>query len=220
MSQALTTGFDRRRGLMVGCLVLGALDLAFIDGVALPRVMGGRSIGRSSGEGRPPPAPPALHPGGEPAVLGRPLAEKSGLLPRAGGEVGRGRPSPANRPLAPTIVPTAVLELTIHFTPADASLGARVVAAVDALAARAADHPGWTFLLHGHADARGDEAFNARLSELRAATVAAHLEAAGVPAARLRTAAFGATRPLAAGDDPRSRRLNRRVEIFIVRGGS
>jgi outer membrane protein OmpA-like peptidoglycan-associated protein len=130
-----------------------------------------------------------------------------------------GRPSSGNRPPAPTIVPTPALELTIHFTPADASLGARARAAVDALAARAADHPGWTFVLHGHADARGDEAFNARLSDLRAATVAAHLEAAGVPAARLRTAAFGATRPLAAGDDPRSRRLNRRVEIFVVRGG-
>jgi len=195
MSHALNTGFDRRRDLMVACLVLGALDLVFVDGVALPRV----TDWRSSVE-RPPP-------------------QHEALLPRAAAEARRGRPSFDARRSSPTIVPTPALELTVHFAPADASLGGRAGAAIEALAARAAAHPGWTFVVSGHADTGGDETFNARLSELRTATVAARLEAAGVPASRLQTLAFGAARPLGAGDDPRSRRLNRRVEIFVVRGG-
>jgi outer membrane protein OmpA-like peptidoglycan-associated protein len=109
--------------------------------------------------------------------------------------------------------------MTIHFKPAEAALTAPARAAVDGLAATAAAHPGWTFAVNGHADARGEADFNERLSELRAAAVAARLEGAGVPGSRLATTAFGSTRPLAAGDDPRSLRRNRRVEIFIVRGG-
>jgi peptidoglycan-associated lipoprotein len=205
MSHALATGSERR-GLMAACLLLGAADLAFIDAVALPRVMGRPSVGTPSREGHPPPTPPAAR------------GERSALLPREAGEVGRGSPSHEDAPRAPTIVPTPALELTIHFTTADATLAPRARAAIDELAAGAAAHGGWSFIVNGHADARGEADFNVRLSELRAAAVAARLEAAGIPVSRLRTTAYGASRPLATGEDRSSLRRNRRAEILIVRG--
>jgi outer membrane protein OmpA-like peptidoglycan-associated protein len=214
----------QRRGLVAVCLALGAVDLAFIDAVALPRVMAARSAGVAVGtslvEAPPPPTPPA------------PRAESPtpALLPRAAGEAGRGSPATSDRQLAtndrppatedrpPASIPTPSLALTIHFTTGDASLDGHARAAIDALAAQSVRHRGWTFTVNGHADARGEDGFNAKLSGQRAAAVVARLEGAGVPRSQLRAAAFGSTRPLATGDDPRSLRRNRRVEILIARG--
>jgi OOP family OmpA-OmpF porin len=72
-------------------------------------------------------------------------------------------------------------------------------------------------ILAGHADVRegkGDEAVG--LSQQRASMVREYLIAAGVPADRVRTMAFGHTRPAYDGSDP----VNRRVEItFAPTGG-
>jgi outer membrane protein OmpA-like peptidoglycan-associated protein len=244
MNQALSVQrSDRpRRALVAACLVLGLADLVFIDAVALPRALGreplfrlrgGRpavaaaSSGASSEEGHPPPnLPPPADGRGEgagplgreaPAVsgsLGREAPLGSGLLPRArAGEVGRGALAREDSPQA---APT--LALTIHFATGRAALTPRARAAVDELMARADAHPGWTFAVHGHADARGDAALNQRLSAERAQAVAARLAAAGLSSSRLQTTSFGSARPVAEGDQPDTLRRNRRVEILIVRG--
>jgi outer membrane protein OmpA-like peptidoglycan-associated protein len=239
--------FDRqRRALMVTCLLLGAADLAFVNGVALPRVMGvpplfslrglpgagaAAPLVADQGVGHPPPnlSPPADGRGEEsgPRVRAGEVG-RGPLLPRVrAGEVGRGRPSssdpppapPAEAPAAePAPAPTPTLELTIHFSTAGTALSARARAAVDAVAERAAAHPRWTLAVQGHADARGDAARNERLSVQRARAVAARLQEDGLPEARLQTKSFGATRPVARGDEPEALRRNRRVEILIVRG--
>jgi outer membrane protein OmpA-like peptidoglycan-associated protein len=68
----------------------------------------------------------------------------------------------------------------------------------------------------GHTDDVGAEALNWELSQRRADAVANYLEAQGISGQRLRTEGRGATEPRAANDSNLSRRLNRRVEIYIA----
>ena len=65
----------------------------------------------------------------------------------------------------------------------------------------------------GHTDAVGGAAANQRLSEARAASVAAYLVENGVAAARVRATGYGEARPVASNDTDRGRRLNRRIEF-------
>lgn len=116
---------------------------------------------------------------------------------------------------APTV---RSLELTLNFDTGQTALKLRARRQLDALALQAAAHPDWKISIEGHADARGDDELNERLSEARARQVARRLQAQELPARRLRTAAFGATKPLVDGTDRESLKRNRRVEIFIVRG--
>jgi len=71
-------------------------------------------------------------------------------------------------------------------------------------------HPEYTLLIAGHTDNRGPKAYNQRLSEARARTVAQLLEANGVPKSQLRISAMGDTVPMV---DPTDYRHNRRVEF-------
>ena len=54
------------------------------------------------------------------------------------------------------------------------------------------------------------------LSAARAVSVAEHLRAVGLQPSRLGVAAYGATQPIAANASRATRRLNRRVEVFVV----
>ena len=67
------------------------------------------------------------------------------------------------------------------------------------------------FLIAGHTDAVGGDAYNQRLSERRAQAVRAFLAASGVEAGRLVTIGYGRSRPA----DPANRTggVNRRVEV-------
>lgn len=65
----------------------------------------------------------------------------------------------------------------------------------------------------GHTDSVGGAAGNQRLSEARAASVAAYLVTNGVSATRVRATGFGEDRPVASNDTERGRRLNRRIEF-------
>ncbi|MEO0683040.1 MAG: OmpA family protein [Pseudomonadota bacterium] len=68
----------------------------------------------------------------------------------------------------------------------------------------------------GHADAVGSDAYNQQLSERRARAVAGVLQRRGVDAARIETAGFGESRPVASNDTEEGRARNRRVEILVV----
>jgi OmpA-OmpF porin, OOP family len=54
------------------------------------------------------------------------------------------------------------------------------------------------------------------LSEQRAAAVLAHLVSAGVPATRVQSAGFGATKPVTPNDTTENRAKNRRIEFVII----
>ncbi|MGK7863673.1 OmpA family protein [Falsiroseomonas sp. E2-1-a4] len=67
----------------------------------------------------------------------------------------------------------------------------------------------------GHADRSGTPQYNQRLSERRAAAVAAELERRGVPRAAMAIQAFGESRPLVPTADGVREPQNRRVEIVL-----
>ena len=67
--------------------------------------------------------------------------------------------------------------------------------------------------IEGHTDSIGQPAFNQRLSGERAEAVKAWLVANGIDAARLQTAGFGDTRPVADNGTDAGRAKNRRVEL-------
>ncbi|MGY2734521.1 OmpA family protein [Sphingomonas sp. UYP23] len=70
--------------------------------------------------------------------------------------------------------------------------------------------------IYGHTDSVGSDAYNQRLSERRAASVAAYLAGHGVNRARLGTKGFGKAQPIASNETPEGQAANRRVEIKIV----
>lgn len=89
-----------------------------------------------------------------------------------------------------------------------------------------AGHAGAPIRIAGHTDSKGNDAYNLRLSERRAAAVATWLTAnAGVAANQVETEGRGEVEPVAPNatpdgrDDPEGRQKNRRVEITIRTGG-
>jgi outer membrane protein OmpA-like peptidoglycan-associated protein len=75
------------------------------------------------------------------------------------------------------------------------------------------EHPEWASVrIEGHADERGDEAFNRELSERRAVRVSAVLAEYGIAAERMEIVGYGEARPREAGVHD----LNRRVEFVMI----
>jgi outer membrane protein OmpA-like peptidoglycan-associated protein len=82
------------------------------------------------------------------------------------------------------------------------------------------DNPDITHLLiEGHTNARGSSAYNQRLSEARARTVASWMVDSGLPAGMMIPRGFGEDRPLVEDDHPDAMAINRRVEFIVLRGG-
>jgi outer membrane protein OmpA-like peptidoglycan-associated protein len=76
------------------------------------------------------------------------------------------------------------------------------------------DHPELRISIEGHTDSDGDEAFNEDLSRRRAASVKQYLvDTYDVDPARLETAGYGESRPVAPNDTPEGKQQNRRVEL-------
>ena len=95
------------------------------------------------------------------------------------------------------------------------STGRKALAAVEQLCRQ---HPEWELLqVEGHADERGDLAYNQRLSEERSEQVRKVLLELGFDDKKVAAKGFGATRPRAQGHDEESWRLNRRVELVVIR---
>jgi outer membrane protein OmpA-like peptidoglycan-associated protein len=70
--------------------------------------------------------------------------------------------------------------------------------------------------VEGHTDSRASEAYNQKLSERRADSVAEYLEKGGVAKSRLSTVGFGEAQPVATNDTAAGRQENRRVELRIT----
>lgn len=77
------------------------------------------------------------------------------------------------------------------------------------------NYPQKTISIEGHTDAVGSHAYNDRLSEARARSVAVALEDQGVSSRRMSVRGFGETRPIASNDTSSGRERNRRVEVII-----
>jgi outer membrane protein OmpA-like peptidoglycan-associated protein len=76
-------------------------------------------------------------------------------------------------------------------------------------------YPNTTIAVEGFTDSTGSAAYNERLSERRASSVANYLENLGVRGSRVDTIGYGESRPRASNNTASGRQLNRRVEIHV-----
>lgn len=86
---------------------------------------------------------------------------------------------------------------------------------LDRLARFMTEYPERTVLIEGHTDSRGDEQYNADLSQRRADAVRDALLDRAVASARIQTRGLGEGIPVASNDTSAGRQQNRRVEVII-----
>jgi outer membrane protein OmpA-like peptidoglycan-associated protein len=109
-----------------------------------------------------------------------------------------------------------VIDDVIHFEFNSPRIRRRSTGLVQKVAAFISANPDIVELsIEGHADARGTEQYNQKLSEERAESTRAMLVRFGVDESRLRIVGFGKSKPLVATPLPEQR--NRRVEFIVVR---
>jgi len=72
-----------------------------------------------------------------------------------------------------------------------------------------------TIVVEGHADNRGDDAYNQKLGLQRAQTVMNELASFGIDPSRMSTASIGESKPLIEHDTAWARAINRRVEFQV-----
>ncbi len=77
-------------------------------------------------------------------------------------------------------------------------------------------YPDIIYEIAGHTDFIGSEAYNQRLSEKRAKSVASHLRARGIPRANLVTIGYGESDPVASNETEAGQALNRRAEDRVL----
>lgn len=105
----------------------------------------------------------------------------------------------------------------IYFETDSAEIQRRSGPIVDAVAATLIGNPQITKIeIQGHADERGDDGYNLRLTSDRAAAVLDALMHRGVDPQRMRSAGYGERCPLQEGHDEAAWEKNRRVEFKIL----
>lgn len=109
-----------------------------------------------------------------------------------------------------------LLALRVHFAFDRSELDGAAAAVLAQLAFVMREHPELRVELQGHADRRGSNAYNDRLSRARAASVRDFLVAAGISESRLVLRALGKAMPLIDGQGEREFALNRRVEFIVL----
>lgn len=105
------------------------------------------------------------------------------------------------------------IALYINFDTDKAALRDDGKPAVEEIARLLKNNPGLKISVEGHTDNSGDAKRNKALSEQRAATIVTALKGAGIEAARLKSAGFGADKPIADNRTEDGRAHNRRVEL-------
>ena len=186
------------RAVLAASLGLGVVDVVWINAALLPEVRAGAE----------PTAPP-------PVVTAVAIPARVATTAAAPTEVA----TPAEPAVEPVVEP-AVPEVTprvVYFGTRSAELDdAALVTLRDLAAELPADAE---IVLEGHADHRGGESLNRRLSKERAHTVANQLAELGVPRAQMRIRYVGEAYATHVGRDAEVWR-DRRVEIEIHSGGT
>jgi outer membrane protein OmpA-like peptidoglycan-associated protein len=108
------------------------------------------------------------------------------------------------------------LDIEVYFRTGESTLDERVVGRVERLGKLMQEFDDFAIVVEGHADPRGEEAFNEQLSAERAASVRAALIASGLPADRISTRAAGERDSGATEGDLDAMALERRVDLSIV----
>ena len=98
-----------------------------------------------------------------------------------------------------------------------AEINPQSFAELDMLVARLNEYPLMEIQLEGHTDPLGNAQANMQLSQDRVDAVKAYLTGKGVVGTRIKTQAYGGTKPLSTEDTPEAHRMNRRVEVRILK---
>ncbi len=125
---------------------------------------------------------------------------------------------------APTAVPrveapeafAGALLLRLHFEKNSIDLDAETHVDILSAVQPYLGQPGARFLVQSHTDNTGTPLLNEQISALRAGLVGEALRRMGLPTGAIETRGLGEASPLAPNSTEEGRRLNRRVEIFIV----
>ncbi|MFD1144130.1 OmpA family protein [Larkinella insperata] len=88
---------------------------------------------------------------------------------------------------------------------------------LDSLVALMNRNPGMEIELAGHTDNVGDPRLNVALAQKRVDAVKSYLVNKGIQSARIQTKAYGGSKPIADNSREETRRLNRRVEVTILK---
>jgi len=104
----------------------------------------------------------------------------------------------------------------IMFDVNKATLKPESMGVINEIAALMKEHQDLKFSIEGHTDGDGDDAYNLKLSEQRAAAVKEALATAGVNGARLQAKGMGETKPVSDNTTPEGKANNRRVEFVKI----
>jgi outer membrane protein OmpA-like peptidoglycan-associated protein len=79
------------------------------------------------------------------------------------------------------------------------------------------ENPAMQIQLEGHTDYRGSKKLNMELSKQRVTAVKSYLIGKGIPTKRIRTKAYGGSKPLVREQSIEASEINRRVEVRILK---
>jgi outer membrane protein OmpA-like peptidoglycan-associated protein len=119
----------------------------------------------------------------------------------------------AAKDLMDAITAQGYVALDVHFDTSKATVKAESLPLLDQVVAMLKAAPALKLSVEGHTDNKGAEAENKALSEGRAKAVMTYLVGKGIPAARLSSAGFGTSKPVADNRSEEGRAKNRRVEL-------
>jgi outer membrane protein OmpA-like peptidoglycan-associated protein len=108
------------------------------------------------------------------------------------------------------------MNIEVYFKTGESTLDAQVAERLGKLGKLVGKFDDFSIVVEGHADPRGEEAYNDDLSAQRAAAVREALISAGLPADRITTRAEGERGSTAAEGDLDAMALERRVNLSIV----
>ncbi|MCB0491496.1 MAG: OmpA family protein [Cyclobacteriaceae bacterium] len=98
-----------------------------------------------------------------------------------------------------------------------AKIGANSYAELDKVVTMINQNPNMVIQLEGHTDTRGNPKANLKLSQSRVDAVKDYLVSKKIPKSKVKTKAFGGTAPISKEDTEEAHRLNRRVELRILK---
>nr|WP_262908813.1 OmpA family protein [Hymenobacter translucens] len=90
---------------------------------------------------------------------------------------------------------------------------------LDAIVQILNEYPDYTLGITGHTDSKGNDAYNLRLSDDRAASARTYMLSKGISADRIVSHGYGETKPIADNATAAGQAINRRVEFDLYLTG-
>ena len=122
-------------------------------------------------------------------------------------------PQPPPPPPPPPPVKQKLILRGVHFDFNKSNIRPADAAVLDEAVATLKANPNTRIDVNGYTDAVGSEAYNLKLSQRRADSVASYLEQQGIPASQLVPQGYGKTNFVASNSTDDGRAQNRRVEL-------